>query len=222
MPGFEPGTSASRTLRANQAALHPEGEAMSSRRPFPTSSSEELRRRCGAGCPGRPASPARRRRRPAWRGSGRPPGRGAAGSTCRGCARPIPRAAGRWRTAMPPMLAICMSSTTRSGCSSPTASRTSWPRVTSMTCWPGRGARGLHQVADPLGVGGDEDRAHGGNASRHPIEVAARPRAARRSRGRRGRARARGRPTASPIRSSSPASSRRSRTATSSRSARLA
>src|SRR6187455_760225 len=28
MPGFEPGTSASRTLRANQAALHPEGDAM--------------------------------------------------------------------------------------------------------------------------------------------------------------------------------------------------
>ena len=26
MPGFEPGTSASRTLRANQTALHPEGK----------------------------------------------------------------------------------------------------------------------------------------------------------------------------------------------------
>ena len=31
-----------------------------------------------------------------------------------------------------------------------------------------RGARGLHQVANPLGVRGDDDRAHGGNASRHP------------------------------------------------------
>ena len=110
-----------------------------------------------------------RRRRRAWPGSGRPPGRGATGSTCRGCGRPIPRAAGRWRTAIPPMLPICMSRTTRSGLL--------LAHDVAHVLAPGDlddplapcGARGLHQVADPLGVGGDEDRAHGGNASRHPV-----------------------------------------------------
>src|SRR6266511_3488845 len=51
-----------------------------------------------------------------------------------------PAAASRCRsiaTAMPPMLPIWRSSTTRSGFSTRTVSRTSWPRLTSMTSWPG-------------------------------------------------------------------------------------
>ena len=84
---------------------------------------------------------------------GDPPGRALepqvdASPRCRPC----------WRSA-------CRGSRGR-GCARRRRSRTSWPRVTSRTSWPGAGARGLHQVPDPPGVGGDDDRAHPANASR--------------------------------------------------------
>ena len=44
--------------------------------------------------------------------------------------------------------------------SSATAARTSWPRVTSSTVVSDDGQRGAHLVADPLAIGGDEDRGH--------------------------------------------------------------
>ena len=73
----------------------------------------------------------------AARGTRRPRGRAAAGSS-RGGSRPPDSSSRRSiATATPPMLPICMSRTTRSGSSRRTASRTSWPRVTSTTRWSG-------------------------------------------------------------------------------------
>ena len=125
------------------------------------------------------------------------------------------RAGGRSRPRSPPMLPICMSRITTSGSYSvSTVLRTSWPRGDLDDALAGADARRLHQVADPLGFGRDEDGLTAGNASpsrapsiaesatpgtrlRDGRDQATRQRAdgvrARRSRTRRGRARARAR-----------------------------
>ena len=59
------------------------------------------------------------------------------------------------------MLPICMSRITTLGSYSPTASRTSWPRCTSTTRWPGLDERHLHLVPDPGRFGRHEDGLHG-------------------------------------------------------------
>ena len=114
---------------------------------------------------------------------------------------------------MPPMLPICMSSTTRSGCSRPTVARTSWPRVTSIdalagpACTPSSRGHGptwrrrrrgsssrRFNLADRLfrrrrrdahAYGGGRQKRKGGQTRWAATH------GARRSRGRRGRARAR-------------------------------
>ena len=163
MPGFEPGASASRTLRANQTAPHPV-RAVSVARRQPAA---------GAVPASRPLA-ARRRMPGVDRLHELGVGVGPLGEEAVGLAVEQqqdlrgrdPALAGLEpevdaRTAMPPMLPICMSRTTRSGSCWATAPRTSWPRRTSTTCLSGPGERRRHLVAHPVGFGGDEDRGHG-------------------------------------------------------------
>ena len=114
-------------------------------------------------------------------------------------------------TAIPPMFCDLHVEHHHVGLYSVTATvRTSWPRVDlERPAGPGASAGRLHQVADPLGVGGDEDRAHGRSPLARPVlgqrpwecarwtrsvdEMGGRRHGARRSRTRRDRARARAR-----------------------------
>ena len=147
MPGFEPGASASRTLRANQAALHPVRRGESSPRRFQPSvgTVAAARSRVDGAAQGARVD----RLHELGVGVG-PLGEEAVGLAVeqqqdrRVGQAPAPslepqvdrapRCRPCWRSA-------CRARRGRASCSA-TASRTSWPRVTSTTCWPGPDERG--------------------------------------------------------------------------------
>ena len=193
MPGFEPGTSASRTLRANQAALHPEGNGHVSRRPFrplePGGCSTVRRSVPGSTGFTSSASASTRlaRNRSASRSS-------SSRIDTSGIRPAEPSRRRSMATASPPMLAICMSRMTRSGLCGRRRRRArpdrASPRsppapVRCTTTSRGRGPTCASAATTIVVTAGNLVGAQ---------QVAPRPRAARRSRARRGRARERGRP----------------------------
>ena len=236
MPGFEPGASASRTLRANQTAPHPvravECSQALSRQPEPVS----VRRAGPSGRPPQDAGVDRLHEHAVGVGPLGEEPVGLAVEEQQDLGRREPPLAGlepqvdRARRCRPCWRSACRGST-RSGSYSRDRAAHVLARRTSTTSWSGPDERSRHLVPDPGGFGGDEDRGHGGATLLAPCRPSRSDRPAeqdladlgerRRSRARRGRGTARRRRPRSRVRTRTVSMWPRSRSAISLKSARF-
>ena len=141
----------------------------------------------------------------------------------RAAARPTPRGAGRSRRRRRPCCRSGGRARRGRARARATAPRTSWPRVTSTTCWPGptNAARTWSRTHFASAATRIVVIGRGASSSARRTGVPADLVRARRSRRRRGRGTARRRSLADPIRSRSPSRCSRSSSAISRKSARL-